>query len=257
MHFDVENLSFSYKDNKVLENVTFSLKDGELISLLGRNGSGKTTLLRLLLGFLSPDNGRIAIDGIDIENLSYKEKAKKIAYIPQYSELTFPTTVLECVVMGRNPMISPFSKPKKKDYEIAQHFINQMGIGKLRDRSISKISGGERQLALIARALTQEARILLLDEPTSALDYSNQLMVLESADKLRKEGYSILFSTHNPEQALMISSSVLLLDNGCSEYYTSPSILKDGERLSKLYNRELFLSEVETGKNRRIVCVPK
>lgn len=257
MHFDVENLAFSYKDKKVLDNVSFKLKEGDFISLIGRNGSGKTTLLRLLLGFLKPDDGTIEIDSIPILDIPFNERAKKIAYIPQYSDLVFPMTVLDSVVMGRAPNISTFSKPTRKDYDIALSNMVLMGIEELKDKSMNKISGGERQLALIARALTQDARILLLDEPTSALDYSNQILVLERARKLSEKGYSILFSTHNPGQALMLSSSVLVLDKGISEFYPKPMDLFDGTRLSRLYDMELFIKEIDTGLHRRIVCVPK
>ena len=257
MHFNVDNLAFSYKDKNVLSNVSFSLKEGDFISLIGRNGSGKTTLLRLLLGFLKPESGRIEIDSIPILDIPFNERAKRIAYIPQYSDLVFPMTVLDAVVMGRAPNISTFSKPTKNDYDIALGNMALLGIEKLKDKSMNKISGGEKQLALISRALTQDAKILLLDEPTSALDYSNQIMVLESVKKLSEKGYSILFSTHNPEQALMLSSSVLVLDKGISEFYPDPKELFDGVRLSKLYNMNLFIQELDTGLNRRIVCVPK
>ncbi len=257
MQFNISNLSFSYKDKKVLDNVNFQLKEGELIALLGRNGSGKTTLLRLLLGFLKPKQGKLAIDGTNIENIPLQQRAKLIAYIPQFSDIAFPTTILNSVVMGRTPNLALFRNPTNKDIEIAKHFIKLMGIEKLEDRSIAKVSGGEKQLALIARALTQEAKILLMDEPTAALDYSNQLMVLETIEKLKTNGYSILFSTHNPEQALMLSSSILILDNGKSEFYSDKKALLDGERLSKLYNQELYIKEVDTGLNRRVICIPK
>lgn len=257
MQFDVEHISFSYRDKRVLENVSFSLKSGDVISLLGRNGSGKTTLLRLLLGFLKPESGRLSIDSVPIEEISLNERAKRIAYIPQYSDLAFPMTVLDTVVMGRAPNISTFSKPGKSDYEIAMKNLELMGIESLKDKSMGKISGGERQLALIARALTQDAKILLLDEPTSALDYSNQIMVLEKVNELAKKDYSILYSTHNPEQALMLSSSVLILDRGVSEYYRKPDELFDGKRLSRLYGINLYLEKIDTGENRRIICIPK
>lgn len=257
MRFDVQDLSFSYKDNEVLKNVSFTMDEGKSISLLGRNGSGKSTLLRLLLGFITPRQGKIEIDGISLDKIPYNERAKKIAYIPQSSEIAFPTTVLDCVVMGRAPSIGIFSKPKEKDYDIARYYINLLGIEHLSRKSISRISGGERQLALIARALTQDARILLLDEPTTALDYSNQLLVLETIEKLSAKGYSILFSTHNPEQALMLNSSVLLLDKGVSEFYENTKPLIDGKRLSMLYGKELYITEVDTGSNRRLVCIQK
>lgn len=256
MQLKAEGIAFSYKNHQVLRNISFTMNSGETIAILGRNGSGKTTLLRILLGFLKPDAGTIMIDGNDIGQISCKERAEKIAYIPQTSEAVYPFTVLETAVMGRAPAIRLFSKPDDKDYERAEENLKLLGIYSLRDRSISKLSGGERQLVLIARALTQNAELLLLDEPTSALDYSNQIMVLEKMEELRKKGYSVLFSTHNPEHAMMISSDLMLMDNGISSIYKA-SELKDGRLLSRLYGRNLFISEIDTGKNRRISCLPE
>ena len=256
MHIDVENISFNYRDKEVLKDVSFRGNTGDMVSLLGRNGSGKTTLLKLLLGFLEPKSGSIMLDGISLGLLTYKDRAKCIAYIPQYSNPVFPSTVLDSVVMGRASSMGIFSKPGKIDYEIAKGYMRLLGIEKLEKKSISRISGGEKQLAMIARALTQDAKTLILDEPLSALDYANQIMVLERIERLRSDGYSILFSTHNPEHALM-ASSVLILDNGKSEMYSPPSVLKDGQRLSKLYKRELFIEEIDTGRNRRLACLWK
>ncbi len=257
MNLSIDNLSFSYKkDREVLKNVTFSIKNGESISILGRNGSGKTTLIRLILGFLKAPYGTITIDGDDISTIGGRARAEKIAYIPQHSEISYPFTVLETAVMGAAPRVGIFSKPSHKDYEKAEENLRILGIDSLRNRQINMISGGERQLAMIARALTQDAELLLLDEPANELDYSNQLLILEKIEELRDSGYSVLFSTHNPEHALMIASSVLILSNGVSSIHRTDE-LKDGRLLSELYNRELFITEIDTGKNRRISCLPK
>lgn len=251
----VKDIAFSYKDNKVLKDVTFDLKSGDIMALLGKNGSGKTTLMKLILGFLKPASGTIAFDNENLLSISNSDRAKKVAYIPQSSEFIYPFTVLECTVMGRAPSISIFSKPSARDYEIASHNLELLGLEKLKNKPINKISGGERQLVLIARALSQDAAILVLDEPTSALDYSNQLLVLEKIEDLRAKGYSILFSTHNPEQALMISSSILTIEDGISHEYEKEDLL-DGKILSSLYKRDLYITLIDTGKQRRISCLP-
>ncbi len=256
MQLKAEELAFSYKNHEVLKNISFTMNSGETIAVLGKNGSGKTTLLKILLGFLKPSSGRIMIDGRNLREISCRERAERIAYIPQSSEAVYPFTVLETAVMGRAPAIGLFSKPEDEDYEKAGENLRLLGIYNLRDRSISKLSGGEKQLVLIARALTQNAELLLLDEPTSALDYSNQIMVLEKMEELRRKGYSVLFSTHNPEHAMMISSQLMLMDSGTSSIHTA-SDLKDGRLLSELYGRKLFISEIDTGKNRRISCLPE
>lgn len=257
MNLSIEDLSFSYKkDREVLKNVSFSIKSGEAISILGRNGSGKTTLIKLILGFLKASSGSITIDGEDLSTIGGRARAERIAYIPQDSEISYPFTVLEIAVMGAAPRVGIFSKPSQKDYEKAEENLRILGIINLKNRQIDKISGGERQLAMIARALTQDAELLLLDEPANALDYSNQLLILEKIEELRDNGYSVLFTTHNPEHALMIASSVLILSDGISSIHRIEE-LKDGRLLSELYKRELFITEIDTGENRRISCLPK
>lgn len=257
MKLEAKNLSFSYGKRKVLSDVSFQLDETMMLSLLGRNGSGKTTLLRLLLGFLTPDAGVITIDGKDIREMKERERASLIAYIPQSVNMVYSYTVMNTVLMGRAPALSIFERPGNKDNERAEKALRMLGIWELRDRSINAISGGERQLVLIARALTQDARILLLDEPTASLDYSNQLLVLETAERLRKEGYAILFSTHNPEQALMNATNVMILSSSTVSFYGKPDELLDGKVLEELYSRKLYIDRIDTGENRRIVCIPR
>lgn len=253
----IDNLSFAYPLKHVLQSVSFTLEEGKSIALLGRNGCGKSTLLKLMLALLSPDAGTITVNGKDLYAMKDRERASYIAYIPQYSADTFPSKVIDSVVMGKAASLSLFEKPSKKDYEEAERVLDYLGIENLKSRSTEKLSGGERQLVLIARALMQKAKILLLDEPTASLDYSNQIMVMETVNKLTKEGYSALFSTHNPEQALMYADSILILDDGVSEFVDNPESLLYSSRLSELYGRELYLSVIDTGSNRRIVCLPK
>ncbi len=257
MKLKADSISFSYGKRKVLSNVSFELEESTTLSLLGRNGSGKTTLLRLLLGFLTPEEGVITIDGKDIRTMSDRERASHIAYIPQSSSMVYPYSVLNTVLMGRAPLLSIFEHPGQEDKERAEESLRMLGIWNLKDRSINAISGGERQLALIARALTQDARILLLDEPTSSLDYSNQLLVLETAEKLREKGYSIIFSTHNPEQAMMNATDVMILSSSTVTFNGKPEELLDGKLLEELYSRKLFIDRIDTGENMRIVCIPR
>ena len=257
MKLEAKNLSFSYGKRKVLSDVSFQLDETMMLSLLGRNGSGKTTLLRLLLGFLTPDAGVITIDGKDIREMKERERASLIAYIPQSVNMVYSYTVMNTVLMGRAPALSIFERPGNKDNERAEKALRMLGIWELRDRSINAISGGERQLVLIARALTQDARILLLDEPTASLDYSNQLLVMERAGMLSKDGYTLILSTHDPAQALTYATSVLALSDGGILYSGGPDGLLDGKVLSALYGRELVVREIESEGGRRIVCIPR
>lgn len=256
MKLEIRDISFSYSGKEILSSVSFILNSGDVTALLGRNGSGKTTLMRLILGFIKPDSGAIMLDGRDIREMSSKDRAKVIAYIPQKLSDAYPYSVFDSVMMGRAPSLSVFSSPKEKDREKAEEALALLGISNLKDRNVNTLSGGERQLVLIARAITQEASFMVMDEPTSALDYANALMVMEKTEELRKEGYGILYSTHNPELALQNCSSVILLSETHSEYIENPGMLKDGKKLSALYGRNLSVRSIDTEKGERLVCVP-
>ena len=250
MKLEIRDISFSYSGKEILSSVSFILNSGDVTALLGRNGSGKTTLMRLILGFIKPDSGAITLDGRDIREMSSKDRAKVIAYIPQ------KLSVIDSVMMGRAPSLSVFSSPNEKDREKAEEALSLLGISNLKDRNVNTLSGGERQLVLIARAITQEALFMVMDEPTSALDYANALMVMEKTEELRKDGYGILYSTHNPELALQNCSSVILLSDAHSEYIENPGMLKDGKKLSALYGRNLSVRSIDTEEGERLVCVP-
>lgn len=256
MRLEAKDLSFSYGRMKVLEDISFSAESGSFTALLGRNGSGKTTLIRLLLGFLSPESGSVEIDGRDIARMSTKERAMAIAYIPQQTESVYSYTVLDAVMMGLSPSLSVFKRPGRKEKDKAMEALSTLGIESLAGRYVNRISGGERQLVLIARSIAQDARILLLDEPTSSLDYSNQMLVLETAGKLRGNGYMIILSTHNPEHALSHASSIIALSGTRLAYCGAPEGLLDGKVLSDLYGRPLEIRSIEAGGKGRLVCIP-
>ena len=225
MKLEISSLSFSYGSKKILRNVTFSLESGRSTALLGRNGSGKTTLLRIILGFLKPASGYVRIDGKEVSEMNHRERAKFIAY-------------------------------GKKDEEKALEALEILGIAHLKNRAVNTLSGGERQLVLIARAIVQDASFMIMDEPTASLDYSNSLLVMEKIEELRQDGYGILYSTHSPDTALQNGSGILLLSDGVSEYIDNPEELEDGRKLSELYNRQLCIKSIETEKGRKLVCVP-
>ena len=257
MLLEASSLSFSYGRRKVLEDISFTLSEGTSTAILGRNGSGKTTLMRLLLGFLKAESGTIRIDGKDTSLMTNRERASAIAYIPQTTSNVYSYSVLDTVMMGRAPSLTVFQHPGKKDEEKAEEALEMLGIEKLRARSVNAISGGERQLVLIARALTQDAKILLLDEPTASLDYSNQLLVMETAEKLREKGYALLVSTHRPEQALMNATNILILKETELIFNGNPENLLSGEILEDLYSRKLCIRKIDTGATERIVCIPE
>ncbi len=275
MKLEVQNVSYTYEHDRkpmglhnphdfqtriyktdaiVLNDVSFSISSGEMIAFLGKNGAGKTTLLRIIPSFLTPLSGDVLIDGVSVHSMPLQDKAKAIAYIPQFSQTAFAYTVRESVLMGRSPHISLFSKPSKNDERRALEILEELGILALVDRPTNEISGGERQLVLIARALMQDAKLLILDEPTSFLDYSNQLLVLEKTYELVKKGYACLYSTHNPDLALAYSTRVLAMDKGKIAFSMKPEELEGSDALSSIYKRPLIVERTQAG---RLICVPQ
>ncbi len=257
MNIDIERLSFSYKEGKeVLSETSFSLSNADMTVLLGRNGAGKSTLFKIFLKMLSPKEGRIAIDGKELSSFGSRELSRVFSYIPQSSYMEFPYTVMDTLLMAKASTLSLFSAPKKENEDEAVEILNSFGIGHLAFRIMDNLSGGEKQLVLIARALLQNSAFIILDEPTSNLDYGNQLMVLEKLKELNRNGVGIIYSTHNPELALTYSSKILTLNRGKIATYSSPDKLVEESKLEELYGRKLYIRKVFTGENERYVCAP-
>lgn len=248
MKLSVSHLGFSYGAHAVLKDISFSLDSGEFLSVLGPNGVGKTTLFRCILGILSAYSGQIALDGEDTKKLSPRNMAAKIAYIPQIHRPAFGYTVQDTVLMGVTHRISPFYGPSSKDILLAREAMARMGIADLAERNFGSLSGGEQQLVLVARALVQQSRILVMDEPTSALDYGNQFRVLQRVRNLTKEGYAVLLSTHNPQHALRFSQRILALFDGQVAAYGDSSTELTPTLIRQLYG--VYVEFVETPRGR-------
>ena len=256
MRLEVKDLSFSYGDNKVLDNVSFSSSGGEAIAVLGPNGVGKSTFFKCILGFLPIRKGKIEIEGKDVSIMKGKELSKYIAYIPQSSNPVFNHTVLDSVAMGMNNQIGLFSAPGEKEREKAAAALDRLGILKLKDRGCLNISGGERQLMLIARAMVQDARIIVMDEPTSSLDYGNSYRVMETIMSLSKDGYTILFSTHDPDAAMRYSDRVIAFYKGEIIRDGKPSTVLNTDVLSTLYSINVAIRNVRVREKEYSVCIP-
>lgn len=214
MIIEVKDLCFSYKKHKVLNEVNLKIESNQAVALLGPNGAGKTTLFKCLLGFFKPESGQVLIDGKDVSLYSQKELSKLIAYIPQNSNPVFNHSVLDVVLMGLTNQIGYFESPSKEHINKAMDTLKLLGIDHLSQRGCMEISGGERQLMLMARAIVQNAKIFVMDEPTANLDFGNTVKVVNQIETLIKSGYSVLFSTHNPNQALKICSKILIIQDG-------------------------------------------
>jgi iron complex transport system ATP-binding protein len=253
--FSAQDLQFNWnKQRTVFSKVSFTLKPGELFCILGPNGTGKSTLLRCLINLLDLHKGSVQIDNIDIREMERQELAKKIAFVPQRWDVSFPYTVIDYVVMGRAPFISAFASPKDEDIKIAIDAIQEVGVFHLIDKPVNEISGGEHQLALIARALAQEPEILLLDEPTSHLDFGNQMQVLSLIERLRDRGISIIMTSHFPDHAFIVSDMVGIMREGSFSKIGPAEEVITSEDLKATYHVDVRVEFIEVAG--RKVCIP-
>jgi len=251
----VSGLSFSYGERLVLDDVGFTAKDGQLLSVLGPNGVGKSTLFRCILGLLKGYRGQVAINGMDIKGLGIRDMARLIAYIPQSHYPSFNFSVFDMVLMGTTVQLSSISTPGKRQMALVEAALERLGISHLKNRGYTRISGGERQLALIARALVQKAKVLILDEPTANLDFGNQIRVLTEVRSLAREGYTVIQSTHNPDQTFLFSDSVLALKAGRVLANGAPREVINGELMQALYGVDIEVQSLYEDKVR--ICIPK
>ncbi len=247
MSLEIRDLSFAYLKQEVLRNVRFSAADGELLAVLGPNGVGKTTLFRCILGLRQAYKGSIIINGEDTRTLSARQLAHRIAYIPQTHGMAFSYSVLDIVLMGTTHSVGAMSVPKEKELHAANDALARMGIETLKHKNFSKLSGGEQQLVLIARALAQNAKTLLMDEPTASLDYGNQTLVLRQVRALADNGYTVLLSTHNPQHALWYADRAIGFLDGEVLKFGPPHDVVDEDLIHKLYGVDVRIIHTEHG----------
>ena len=235
MIFAVHNGTFTFKGGApVLRDVSFSIESGQILSILGPNGVGKTTLLRCMMGMLQWNSGTSTIDEQNIVEIPAQQLWRRIAYVPQAKYLPFAFTVEEMILLGRSVHIGLFGVPGEKDRQYCEEAMEAVGISHLRGKYCNRLSGGELQMVLIARALCSKPEMLVLDEPESNLDFRNQLIILETVHQLAKvDGLCCVFNTHYPAHALRISDKSLILSRsgesifGQSETVISAEIMED------------------------------
>lgn len=216
MKFTIENGCFAYDASRtILQDVCVQLDGAEILTVLGSNGVGKTTLMKCMLGLLKWTSGRSCADGEDVRRIPHAQLWKRIGYVPQAKQAVFAYTAEEMVLLGRSAHLGLARQPRAEDRQIALNCLRDVGVERLKGRLISRISGGELQMVLIARALATQPEMLILDEPESNLDFRNQLIVLKTISDLRRErGLSFIVNTHYPEHAISISDKTLLLTGG-------------------------------------------
>lgn len=254
MSIDISNLRFSYGAREILRGIDISIPDGTLVNVLGANGVGKSTLFRCILGLNRGYKGTIMVNGKDMRTLSIQERAREISYIPQSHSPVYDYEVLDVVLMSTGNDLGMLRTPGKRHVERAYAALERIGIEHLAHRTYTQISGGEQQLVLIARAIAQNAKTIIMDEPTSALDYGNTVRVLSCVRQLAKEGMSIVQSTHQPDQAFLYSDKTLVIDKGLVRAFGDPKEVITKELVSDIYGIDVEVNSLYEDKVR--VCVP-
>lgn len=244
MKFEVINGSFGYGQWKILHDVSFAINSNQVLAVLGPNGVGKTTLLKCMMGLLKWHGGQTKIDGQALETMSNSSIWKRISYVPQSKGLAMSYTAFEMVLMGRSARLGLFTQPSKADVAVAEKSMEEVGVTFLRDKPCSRMSGGELQMVLIARALCSQPEMLVLDEPESNLDFKNQLMILDIVKKLSVErGIAAIINTHYPVHALKISDQALILNRDGSSHYGESGETITEENMKKAFSVEVKIAD--------------
>jgi iron complex transport system ATP-binding protein len=247
MNLTINKLSFSYSGHDVLKEIELSVGAGELLSIVGPNGSGKSTFLKCINRILKPKQNTVLIDGKDVGSLDLKELSKIVGYVPQSSTSTFPFTVFDVVLMGRKPYIH--WNIGEHDNEIVAEMLDFLGIGHLAMRHFDELSGGEQQKVIIARALAQQPKLLILDEPTSSLDIKHQLEILCMLRSLtHSKERSVIVSMHDLNLASRFSDRMLMVKKGCVYAVGTPSEVITEQNIEAVYGIKASVSTSAVGK---------
>lgn len=254
---EVRDLHGGYGRKEIVRGVSFSVKRGEFVCVIGANGCGKTTLLKNILGLMKPLSGEVEMGGTSILGLTDRERARMFAYIPQAHTPPFPFSVADVVLMGRTPYVGRMSRTSMADRKVAWKALCLLGIEHLAQRTYTQLSGGQQQLILIARALTQQPDLIIMDEPTASLDFGNQQVVLSRMKDLAKTGVSVLMVTHDPYHAFYCADRVMVMEEGVIGADGAPRDVMTRTRLEGIYHTELNVIDVELSTGgRTTVCVP-
>ncbi len=252
----VENLRGGYGKKEVVHDISFSVQSGDVLCLLGPNGCGKSTLLKLLLRFLPKMSGQVSCRGQNVDQMNRKVLARHFSYNPQSDQSHFPYTALEMVTMARSSYLGPLQSPKKEDVDFAYACLEKLHLRDLADFPYNKMSGGQRQLVLIARALCQSTCILVMDEPTANLDFANQQLINDAIHVLSREGKIVLVSTHSPAQPFAVGTQVLLMQSGHTLGFGPPEAVLTDDSLERVYGIPMEVVTVrDRNQQERRICL--
>lgn len=253
MRLAIRDLRFGYGgDRAILDGATLDYASPDVLCILGANGAGKSTLLQCVMGELHPQGGSIELDGRPVASYAPAQLAHHLAYIPQTHVPSFSYSVIDVVTMGRTSRIGYFAAPGKEDVAFAHEQLAYLGIDHLADRPYTEVSGGERQLVMIAAALAQQPEALLLDEPTAHLDFGNQFRFVQLVERLRSRGMGVVMTTHFPDHALLLGCATAILKDGRIVAYGQADEVVTDENLRSIYGIEVNVTQV----GRRPVCIP-
>lgn len=251
---ELDGVTCGYGGRAVLRHVNLIVRGGEVLCLLGPNGIGKTTLFKTMLRLQPPLAGVVKVRGHDVARWSATRLATEMGYVPQAHSPPFPFSVLDVVTMGRAAHLGSFAQPSRRDVDLARAALDDMGVGTLAGRAYTEISGGERQLALVARALAQQPAVLVMDEPTSNLDFGNQTLVLERIRALAADkGMAVVLTTHDPNHALCYADRVACLERSGRLRVGTPAAMVTEDYLRLTYGVATRLVAVD---ERRRLCLP-
>ncbi|QTL97128.1 ATP-binding cassette domain-containing protein [Iocasia frigidifontis] len=258
MKLELKDVVCGYGPNVIVKQASMGVAEGDVLCLLGPNGVGKTTLFKSILGFLKLLDGEILLGGKNIAGWSRKLFAREVAYVPQAHNTPFPFKVLDVILMGRTPYLRPFSAPGKEDRNLVKNIMASLDILALENKLYTEISGGEKQLVLIARALAQQAKILVMDEPTSNLDFGNQIKVLNQIRKLSRENLGIIMTTHFPDHVFICANKVAIIRDGFLHKIGNPETVVTRENLREVYGVNVSVENISfTSGYKAKVCVPE
>lgn len=247
MILEVKDLSFSYKDNAILENISLKLESPCTCSILGPNGIGKTTFIKCLLGLLANVKGDIFIDEKDVKRIDRKKFYNMVAYVKQGGKENSIYRVIDTILLGLASSINPLLKPKDTDIMKAYAIMKELNIFHLKDKYVSRLSGGEAQMVFIARALIKNPEILIMDEPESNLDYRNQILILDIIKTLEEKGKLIIFNTHYPDHALRYSKKTLMLSAGKKYLFGDTKDIITKENIEETFKIRAIVGELKDG----------